>query len=221
MAAEWEQGLQYCVIPTIQREHLCLPEQVVELLDQLESLDLVVIDESFLDFARVEDIRTVAQEGDKRENVIVLKSLGKNFGLHGLRAGYAVANPHLARLLRDSLPKWNFNAMAQALVRALPENWEHYESSRIRVIEDRNALFDALRAIPGLTVYPSGAILCMYDCPRKWMASLAQSNATHHGILLRDCGSKIGATSNYFRIVARPQHETRILIQALKQEMQR
>ncbi|MCQ0010709.1 aminotransferase class I/II-fold pyridoxal phosphate-dependent enzyme [Actinomadura madurae] len=74
--------------------------EIVRLLDCLIDLDLVVVDESFLDFVDAEAHTSVADEARIRPNVIVLKSLGKNFGLHGIRFGYMVANPALAQTVR-------------------------------------------------------------------------------------------------------------------------
>ncbi|WP_345155395.1 aminotransferase class I/II-fold pyridoxal phosphate-dependent enzyme [Nonomuraea rubra] len=58
----------------------------------------------------------IAAEAAVRPNVIVLRSLGKNFGLHGIRFGYLVANPALAGRVRDALPKWNLNSFAEVVV---------------------------------------------------------------------------------------------------------
>lgn len=80
-------------------------DDVVRLMDELVDLDLIVIDESFLDFAYEYEIPTVSQEAALRKNVIVLKSLGKNFGLHGVRLGYAVTNPEMTAQLQQALPQ--------------------------------------------------------------------------------------------------------------------
>lgn len=59
--------------------------EVLYLIDRLAHLDVVVIDESFIDFVDEEELQSVASIAASRGNVIVLKSLGKNFGLHGVR----------------------------------------------------------------------------------------------------------------------------------------
>ena len=84
-------------------------EQVVRFLDQTRDLDLVIVDELFIDFVDTEADGSVADEAATRSNVIVLKSLGKNFGLHGIRFGYLVANPALAATVARALPNRNLN----------------------------------------------------------------------------------------------------------------
>ncbi|CAM5295414.1 Histidinol-phosphate aminotransferase [Streptomyces alboniger] len=60
---------------------------VVQFMDAMADLDLIVIDESFLEFADAEVEPSVVHEAMLRPNVVVLRSLGKNFGLHGIRFG--------------------------------------------------------------------------------------------------------------------------------------
>ncbi len=66
---------------------------VVNFMDQLQDLDLIVIDESFLEFADAENNPSVVEEAVLRPDVIVLRSLGKNFGLHGIRSAISWPTP--------------------------------------------------------------------------------------------------------------------------------
>lgn len=195
--------------------------QAVYLLDALADLDLIVIDESFIDFADPEVIPTVSDEAVERENVIVLKSLGKNFGLHGIRAGYAVANPRLAAVLRSNLPHWNVNGMAEMLIGMLGDHWSMYEESRRRVIYDRMLLEDRLRLVPGLTVFPSHANFVYVELP-----AVADGVALRNlllrgfGVLVRDCGNKLGSGPQFLRIAARPEAEINLLIRSLESALE-
>lgn len=96
--------------------------EVIRFMDELSDLDLVVVDESFIDFVDAERDPSVAMDAAIRPNVVVLKSLGKNFGLHGIRFGYLVANPGLAGAMRRALPKWNLNSLAETVVFMLAEH---------------------------------------------------------------------------------------------------
>ncbi|MCI2238694.1 hypothetical protein MN205_09315 [Kineococcus sp. TRM81007] len=78
-------------------------ERTVRMLDELHDLDLVEVDESFLDLVDAEPECSVAAEVAVRHDVVVLKSPGGNFGLHGTRFGPVVADPALtARIVRPS-----------------------------------------------------------------------------------------------------------------------
>jgi histidinol-phosphate/aromatic aminotransferase/cobyric acid decarboxylase-like protein len=54
--------------------------ELLSLLEQLGDLDLLVVDESFIDFADESTIPSIAAEAVTFDNVVILKSLGKNFG---------------------------------------------------------------------------------------------------------------------------------------------
>ena len=93
-----------------------LPADVIRFMDALGDLDLVVIDESFIDFSDAEQYPSVGPDAVIRPNAVVLKSLGKNFGLHGIRFGYLMANPAIAAKIGKALPKWNLNSLAEKVV---------------------------------------------------------------------------------------------------------
>jgi histidinol-phosphate/aromatic aminotransferase/cobyric acid decarboxylase-like protein len=192
-------------------------DQVIRLLDLLADLEIVVIDESFIDFADVDAISSVATEAAERANVIVLKSLGKNFGLHGVRLGYAVAQPDLIAIVRKALPHWNINGVAEAVIRSLASHMGEFEQSRHRVIRDRQALEDALRGVEGLLVFPSRANFVYVRVPDEVDGvGLRNRLLTEYGCFVRECGNKLGSDHHYFRIAARPIEAIPPLIEALR-----
>jgi histidinol-phosphate aminotransferase len=71
-------------------------QEIIEVVDSLEDR-LVLIDEAYVDFA------DYSLSGDviKRNNVIVLRTLSKAFGLAGARVGYIVSNRKLVRIFRS------------------------------------------------------------------------------------------------------------------------
>jgi histidinol-phosphate/aromatic aminotransferase/cobyric acid decarboxylase-like protein len=190
--------------------------QVVELLDKFSDLDLVVVDESFIDFVDAEPNPSVADEAAIRPNVIVLKSLGKNFGLHGIRFGYVVANPALAGTLRRALPKWNLNSFAESVVFMLKEHMREYQDSLRLLAADRRSMFQQLSTLPGLTVYPSQGNFLMVRLPEgKDGRALRDHLFTAHNVFVRECGNKLGSSSQFLRLVVRPRQDAQRLIDGM------
>lgn len=196
----------------------CLDQgPMIRLLDALADLKLIVVDESFIDFAEEDRIPSVAGEAQWRENLIVLKSLGKNCGLHGVRAGYAVTQPVLAHHLRNALPQWNVNAIAEALIQAFTSHQVEYEQARRRAVADRRNMERLLRSLSGLSVFPSRANFVYVQIPasldgvtlRNWLLS-------EYGCLVRECGNKQGSDSSHFRLAARPAEQAGTLVSALR-----
>ncbi|MEV5876058.1 histidinol-phosphate transaminase [Streptomyces sp. NPDC052101] len=193
-------------------------QSVVQFMDAMADLDLVVVDESFLEFADAETDPSVVQEAMLRPNVIVLRSLGKNFGLHGVRFGYLVANPALAGKVRSMLPKWNLNSFAEHLVFMLREHGAEYAQSLQQIRRDRLEMASHLSALPGLTVYPSQGNFLFVRLPVGAEGTVVRDRMlTEHRILVRECGNKIGSSSRFLRLVVRPQVDVRRLVSGLEQ----
>ncbi|MEU8936276.1 histidinol-phosphate transaminase [Streptomyces sp. NPDC048409] len=193
-------------------------QALVQFMDAMADLDLIVIDESFLEFADAEAEPSVVQEAMLRPNVIVLRSLGKNFGLHGIRFGYMVANPSLAGKVRSMLPKWNLNAFAEYVVFMLKEHGAEYAQSLLQVRKDRLEMASQLSVLPGLTVYPSQGNFLFVRLPVGAEGTVVRDRMlTEHRILVRECGNKIGSSSRFLRLVVRPEVDVRRLVSALEQ----
>ncbi|EOD65793.1 pyridoxal phosphate-dependent aminotransferase [Amycolatopsis vancoresmycina] len=191
--------------------------EVIRFMDALEDLDLVVIDESFVDFVEVERNPSVAAEAVVRPNVIVLKSLGKNFGLHGIRFGYQVSNPAMTRKLSAALPKWNLNSLAETVIFMLAEHRAEYEESLKKLALDRFVMNAQLSQFAELTVYPSQANFLLVKLPASVDgAELCDHLLTEHHLLVRQCGNKIGMTSQFIRLGVRPDTEVDRLVEGLR-----
>ncbi|GHD98423.1 pyridoxal phosphate-dependent aminotransferase [Streptomyces alanosinicus] len=193
-------------------------QSVVQFMDAMTDLDLVIVDESFLEFSDAEADPSVVQEAMLRPNVIVLRSLGKNFGLHGVRFGYLVANPALAGKVRSMLPKWNLNSLAEHVVFMLRGHGTEYAQSLQQIRRDRLEMTSHLSALPGLTVYPSQGNFLFVRLPVGAEGTVVRDRMlTEHRILVRECGNKIGSSSRFLRLVVRPQVDVRRLVSGLEQ----
>ncbi|GLX97835.1 hypothetical protein Hesp01_57850 [Herbidospora sp. NBRC 101105] len=187
--------------------------EVVRMLDRLTDLDLIVVDESFIEFVDAEPSASVADEAVIRPNVVVLKSLGKNFGLHGVRFGYLVANPQIAGLVRRVLPKWNLNSFAEVVVFMLKAHMNEYRHSLRLVAHDREMMIRQLASLTGLTVFPSQGnfVLCKLPEGRDGR-ELRDYLIREHGVYIRECGNKLGFNSRFLRLVVRPHADVQRLL---------
>src|SRR5690606_24659955 len=79
------------------------------------------------------------------KNVLVLRTFSKAYGLAGLRVGYAVARPRLARGLRTALTPFGVNALAQAAALAALREADAVAERCDRVVAERSRLLSALR----------------------------------------------------------------------------
>jgi histidinol-phosphate aminotransferase len=142
------------------------PAALDAFIEQLPDHVVAIIDEAYFEVMPEEmkpDVIRHIRAG--RENIIVLRTFSKGYGLAGLRLGYAVAHPALINLLNKVRQPFNANAMAQAAAMAALDDDAHLARSRETVA--RGIEFFA-RELPklGIEVIPSGANFVMMKTGR-------------------------------------------------------
>lgn len=194
-------------------------DEVVWVMNSLRHLGNLVIDESFIDFSCAEP-PTVKDVVAKYENTWVLKSLGKNLGLHGLRMGYIISNPGNVQKLKKHLPYWNVNGITEMLLKLVVNEKQAYEESRLKVIADCEYLRERLSGVEGLHLFPSHANFAYVRLDEDIDGDeLRDRLLIHQGCFVRNCGNKIAGTKQHFRIAARPKDEVDFLLNALREEI--
>ena len=173
---------------------------------------VVVVDEAFMDFVpgERESLASVRQPG-----LVVLRSLTKILAVPGLRVGYLLAEPELARRLRVARQAWPVNTMA--LVAARETTAERLAPIAARAHADRAALARALEAaLPGATVHDGAANFVLVELPHGSDAlDVATRLRAHDGIAIRPASSFPGLTSRHVRLTARGGETDARLVAAL------
>ena len=194
-------------------------EEVIWIMQQLQHLDTLIIDESFIDFSLPEP-PTVKDVVAQFPNTWVLKSLGKNLGLHGLRMGYAISHPVNIEALKKHVPFWNVNGITELLLKLVIEGKADYEQSRLKVIADRQYLQHTFKALTEFTVFESWANFIYVKLTDTVNGDLLRDRLLlNQQCFVRNCGNKIGCNSQYFRIAARPQEDIDYLVSAIRLEL--
>ncbi|MCA3444514.1 MAG: pyridoxal phosphate-dependent class II aminotransferase [Rhodobacter sp.] len=131
----------------------------------------VVIDESFADVApAVSLVRLAARPG-----TVVLKGLGKFWGLAGLRLGFAIGDPALIRRLSVLLGPWAVSGPALAAGTAALRDDAWAAAARARLVRDA-ARLDALLTAAGAEIAGGTDLfrLVRLSNPRLWHMALAR-----------------------------------------------
>ena len=190
---------------------------LVYFLDHMRALDLVLVDESFLDFVEAEPNPSALDLIYEYPNLLVLKSLSKNCGIPGIRLGYA-ATGDAERLasLRSDLPIWSINSFAQYFLEEMGDyRWEYTESCH-RVREATQNLVRRLEKLPFLYPYPTQGnfILCrvLYGFTGQELTARLFED---YRILVNNCGSKDGLEGNFIRIACRTEEDNNRVADAL------
>ena len=191
--------------------------EIEELVLSLPEVQQIVIDESFLDFSDIESAVTLIP---RAPNLVVVKSLGKSLGWHGVRLGYAATNSRAAEMLRSQLPFWNVNGLAAYILKTLSELQGEFLKSLALVAKDREYMLNQLEQIPGLKVFSSKANFLYVELPLEVRGrKLRDRLLEQYGVMVRECSNKIGASERYLRLAVQTREAVDRLVQALSCEL--
>jgi histidinol-phosphate aminotransferase len=179
--------------------------EIESVLEAMED-SLLILDEAYVTFVEKRwDPFDLIEQG----NVVVLRSMTKDYGLPGLRLGYAVACREIIDNLRPVLPPWNVNAIAQKVGADVLEKEEYLRQSLRQIWEAKRFLTGELNRL-GFTVLPSDA---NYFLVKVGNAPECHRSLLQQGILVRDCTSF--GLKEYIRIAPRTMPECQKLIAAI------
>src|SRR5579863_3825187 len=192
-------------------------EEMIEFLDHAKDMELVIVDESFIDFAG-EKIPSLLPVADQFSNLLLVRSMSKHCGVPGLRLGYCYsANLFVLNHMRQFIPTWNVNTLAQYFLSLLPATDAEYHEGRKRLIGDVRWLYDSLKAIRGIDVYPTGANFVLFKIESGMTAAELQGRLlSEHKLYVRDCSNKIGMDQFHIRVASQGHDKDARLVRALQ-----
>ncbi|MCS7113072.1 MAG: histidinol-phosphate transaminase [Nitrososphaerota archaeon] len=120
----------------------------------------VLIDEAYIEFSR--DKTAISMLKDY-ENLIVLRTFSKAYGLAGLRIGYAIASRWISDNLRKVRSPYSVNLLAVKAAEAAIQDDDHLRRVVEAIILERDKLFGRLSNISGLKPFPSKANFILVD----------------------------------------------------------
>ncbi len=192
-------------------------EEMVEFLHRARDMELVIVDESFIDFAG-DPIPSLLPLADQFTNLLIVRSMSKHCGVPGLRLGYCYsANLYILNRLRRFLPTWNLNTLAQYFLSLLPDGDAAYHEGRKRLIGDVKKLYEDLRMMPQLEVYPTGANFLLFKVQNGMTArELQRRLLVEHEMYVRDCSNKLGMDAFHIRVASQGREKDKRLVEALR-----
>lgn len=201
--------------------------KLVAMLEELRDVPNILVDESFLHFACEGEgfaYHSLARELDRFPNVMVVKSMSKDFGVAGIRAGYAVMAPERVKALLDNGYLWNSSGLAEYFFElySRPQFQADYERKRIHYIRHSRRFFKALNGLPGVHIYPTQANFALVELRRDDMTAedLVCRLLVRRGIYARACDDKKGLEPGRFiRVASRTRSENRYVLRGLKESL--
>lgn len=154
---------------------------------------VVLVDEAYIELTDQPEYTSVLDLVSEEQNVIVMRTFSKIFGMAGLRVGYGMARPDLARTLAGHVMAWpNAVGLAAALVSYTDEEFINF--SKVKIFEGRQMVVETFRK-NGIEPLPSQTNFVYADIGRD--ADEFQKLMRERNILIR---GKFGRYPTYTRV---------------------
>lgn len=183
-----------------------------------EHHNLVVIDESFIDF--IGDEASCRQLIHEFDNLIIVHSLTKFYAIPGLRLGAVFAHPSLIERMEALLPAWTVNRFAQVYGGEALQDTDYIAASRIRLASEKDRVFEAWRQFDwAKPLVPTVNYMLI-----EWLKSEAEfeqymANLKEEYILIRDCRAYEHLDGIWFRIAIKDKRSNSRLLEVTQQLM--
>ena len=180
----------------------------------------LLIDESFVDFADEEDSTVINQEIiEKNNNLFVMKSISKSYGVPGLRLGILVSgNKEIIDYVKKDVSIWNINSFGEFYLQIA----EKYKKKKKKALEkfkvERNRFINELSNFKAIRIIPTQANYIMAEIVNGVTAKeLNMELLDRYNILIKDLTEKIKDNDRqYVRIAIRNTEDNDKLINGLK-----
>ncbi len=164
--------------------YLCTPNnptgntfRTAEIIKIIENTNcLIVIDEAYGEFSASSMVDYI----NLYNNIIVLKTFSKAFGLAGLRVGYAIASKEIIEALNICKPPFNLSAFSQFAALQVLNEYEIYKNKIETLKRNREFFYEELKNFKFLYLYESGANFVLLDSEKEITDFLERN-----GILVR------------------------------------
>ena len=193
-------------------------KQIMKIIKSVDSSTRILLDECFIELADNPNANTMIERISEFDNLVILRSLTKSFGLAGLRVGYGVCNPTLAKKLSANKIPWNVNGIAQvAGVAALLERRRYLSKARALIKRERKFLHDNIDKLKSFHPLRSDSNYFLVHLQgRRNSTQFRDKLLKKTGVLVRDCSTFTGMGTQYIRLAVKMHRENMLLLKALE-----
>jgi histidinol-phosphate/aromatic aminotransferase/cobyric acid decarboxylase-like protein len=197
-------------------------DKIRHLLTELSFVNNIILDESFIHFAYENlDLSMIDSYKLIKEypNLSIVKSMAKDFGIAGIRAGYGILAEDKINHLLSTGYLWNVSGLTDYFFKLYSREdfQKRYDVVRKKYIMNTLMFLNELNRIPGIKVFPSRANFALVELidgtsSREMMIKLLYS----HGVYVRECSDKIGLDGQFLRIASRSFEENIIILDSFR-----
>jgi histidinol-phosphate aminotransferase len=202
--------LLYLCSPNNPTANQLKPREIEALIDEFSGI--VLVDEAYAEYADYSVVPLI----HKYENLIVLRTFSKAFSLAGLRLGYAVANPTIAKALNKTPAPYVVNVVSLSMGRKMLENIGLMRESVAALKLERGKLINGLNEIKGIQAFESKTNFVLFNTEKPYAEGY--ETALKKGLVIKKLGKLLKYENCLRTTVGLPQMNEKLL-KALQQFM--
>ncbi len=182
-------------------------QSILQFIDCIPSNILVVVDEANIEFGG----ETMINEVIGQDNLIVLRTFSKGFGLALLRIGFAVANETIVQKLEEETPIFQISGLSEKLACIALEDKVFIEETKKFASKQRLFLKNELEK-KGFLVFPSEANNLFVRVPSYVLANQFSEQLKQKGVSLVMGSNFDGFDNSFFRVSVRDEKTNQLFI---------
>ena len=195
---------------------LLATSEVERIIANVDKRTAVLLDECFIELVDKTHKNSLVTKLKEFENLIILRSLTKSFGLAGLRVGYACCKPSSIENLKMHRIPWNVNGLAQAAGVAALSDTKYLARAKTIISRERKFLIDRLSRTKSFVPMQSDANYFMLDLRHSDSTTFRDALLRKTGVLVRDCSTFTGMDRHHVRIAVKTRTENLRLVKSLE-----
>ncbi|MFH1227795.1 MAG: histidinol-phosphate transaminase [Planctomycetota bacterium] len=168
-----------------------------------------VVDEAYFEFHK----KTALKLLEKTDNLMIIRTFSKAFGLAGLRLGYLMARPETAKEIRKTKLPFSVGIFQQIAGELIARNGKYIGNIADEVIKEREKLFLEMSKISPVKPIPSFANFILFSITDRLTKGVFES-LYKQGVLLRYFETP--RLKNMLRVTVGRPEENLIFLRKLK-----
>ena len=175
----------------------------------------ILLDESFCDFSSSQNSLLTAEILDAHSNLIILKSLGKSYGIGGVRLGVLCSSDdQTIQDIRNSLPIWNVSSFAEVFLDILPKYKTQFNESIRRLMLQRQYFESELKE-SNIWFYPTNTNFVLLRV-KNGFENMVDEAFFNNGLLIKSI-NRASMSGAYLRIALKSMETTRKVLSVIKE----
>jgi len=189
----------------------CFSEQSIRDIIEHDSPSIVVLDEAYYEFSGKTFLPLLAEY----ENLVILRTFSKAFGLAGLRIGYMIASGKIAEQIMKVKMVYNINSLSQKIALILLKHKDQMSGYLKQILLERERLIVGFDRIRGITRFHSDANFILFRTEND--AETLFAKLLDNGILIRNLNEP-GVLKNCLRIAVGKPEENDAFLETLESQ---